>query len=250
MATKTRRDQILGLLRLRTSASIHEMAERFSVSEMTIRRDLRHLHQSNRVIRIPNGAMIAPPVTFERTFQERQRAMGDAKDRIGRAAASLVRPGESVVLDSGTTTLCIARHLHKVPNLIVITFSVAILGELGMDSSIRVELTGGTYRRSSHDLVGEEVARGLTRVSAKKVFFGAAALSFHKGVMQFDPEAPRELMQAAAEKILVLDSSKIGKEALYSFCKVEDCSLVVTDGGIRPHHLKRLRKLCRVHVAE
>lgn len=250
MANETRRDQILGLLRLHTSASIHEMAERFLVSEMTIRRDLRELHQSNRVIRIPNGAMIAQPVTFERTFQERLRAMGDAKDLIGRAAAALVRPGEAVVLDSGTTTLCIARHLHRVPNLIVVTFSVAILGELSMDNSIRVELTGGTYRRSSHDLVGAEVSQGLTRVSANKVFFGAAALSFQKGVMQFDPEAPRELLQAGTERILVLDSSKIGREALYSFCKVENCSSVITDGGIRPEHLERLRRICRVHVAE
>jgi DeoR/GlpR family transcriptional regulator of sugar metabolism len=250
VAKKTRREQILDLLQMRTSASIHEMAEEFSVSEMTIRRDLKRLYQSSRVIRIPNGAMIAQPVTFERTFQERVRRMGEAKDRIGRAAAALVKPGEAVMLDSGTTTLCIARHLHSVQNIIVITYSLAVLGELAAGQSVRVELTGGTYRRSSHDLVGAQVSEGLRRVSTNKVFFGAAALSFKKGVMQFDSEAPRELLQAGAERVLVLDSSKIGKEALYSFCSVESCSLIITDSGINRDHLERLRKICRVQVAE
>jgi DeoR/GlpR family transcriptional regulator of sugar metabolism len=250
MANKTRQEQILELLQLHTSASIPEMAERFRVSEMTIRRDLEDLYQSSRVIRIPNGAMIAQPVTFERSFQERLRTMGEAKDRIGRAAASLIKPGEAVVLDSGTTTLCIARHLHSVENVIVITYSLAVLGELAADDSARVELTGGTYRHSSHDLVGAQVSEGLRRVSTNKVFLGAAALSFKKGVMQFDSEAPRELLQAGAERILVLDSGKIGKEALYSFCTVESCSLVVTDSGISHEHLERLRRICRVLVAQ
>jgi DeoR/GlpR family transcriptional regulator of sugar metabolism len=250
MEKTTRQDEILRFLQLRNSSSIPEMAKRFCVSEMTIRRDLKHLYQTSRVIRIPRGAMIAQPVTFEKTFQERLRNMGDEKDRIGRAAAALVSPGEAVVLDSGTTTLCIARYLHSVQNVIVITFSLAVLGELAVDSSIRVELTGGTYRASSHDLVGPQVSEGLARVSANKVFFGAAALSFRKGIMQFDPEAPRELLQAGAERIVVLDSSKIGKEALYSFAKLETCALVITDSGISPDHLDRLRKLCRVQVAD
>jgi DeoR/GlpR family transcriptional regulator of sugar metabolism len=250
MGNTTRQDEILRFLQLRTSSSIRELAKKFCVSEMTIRRDLKHLYQTSRVIRIPSGAMIAQPVTFEKTFQERLQKMGDAKDRIGRAAAGLVKPGEAVVLDSGTTTLCIARHLHSAQNVIVITFSLAVLGELAMDGSIRVELTGGTYRPRSHDLVGPQVSEGLARVSANKVFFGAAAFSFQKGIMQFDPEAPRELLQAGAERILVLDSTKIGKEALYSFAKVEDCGLVITDSGISPEHLERLRKLCLVQVAD
>jgi DeoR/GlpR family transcriptional regulator of sugar metabolism len=82
------------------------------------------------------------------------------------------------------------------------------------------------------------------------VFFGAAALSFRKGVMVFDPEAPRNLLQTAKERILVLDSSKIDQEALYGYCGLDQCDLIITDSGVETKALERLRKLRKVVVAE
>ncbi|MBU6399498.1 MAG: DeoR/GlpR family DNA-binding transcription regulator, partial [Verrucomicrobia bacterium] len=213
-------------------------------------RDVERLVESGQVIRIPGGARLARSVAFEKTFAERHQKMGEAKNRIGRAAAALVKDGEALVLDSGTTTLCIARHLRSHRDLVVVTFSVAALQELGGCDSIRVELTGGVYRRSSHDLVGNAVDEALRRVHANKVFFGAASLSFAKGVMVYDPEEPRALIQSGAERILVLDSSKIGSEALYAFCDLKSCDLVITDNGIKSEHLARLRKRVPVLVAD
>ena len=245
-----RRDNILHLLKQRTSASLSEMAEHFGVSEMTVRRDVDKLSQGGEVIRIPGGARITRSITFEETFAERLQHMAAAKDRIGRAAAALIQERESVVLDSGTTTLYIARHMRAHTNVVVFTFSLAVLEELASNDSVRVELTGGTYRRGSHDLVGNAVAESLSTVCADKVFLGAAALSFQKGIMVYDPDSQRALMRAGTQRILVLDSSKIGSQALYNFTRIDNCDLVITDSSVKPRDLARLRKLTKVMVAE
>ena len=87
-------------------------------------------------------------------------------------------------------------------------------------------------------------------IFADRVFFGAAALSFHKGAMNFDQEMPRALLGAGKQKVLVLDSSKIGIEAVYRLCPIQGCDLVITDRGVKPADLKRLRKLTNVLIAE
>jgi DeoR family fructose operon transcriptional repressor len=238
------------MLRDRTTASIAEIAGTFHVSEMTIRRDIQKLAEAGQVIRVPGGARIERAFGGEKDFYERLQRMAGGKRAIGRAAAALVQPGESLTLDSGTTTLYIARGLRQHTDITVFTFSLAVLEELGGCESVRVELTGGTYRRSSHDLIGKKVDAMLTEISTDRVFFGAAALSFRKGVMVFDPEAPRGLLEAGRERILVLDSSKIGQEAMYGFCPLEACDLVITDSGIQAADLERLRNLGKVIVAE
>jgi len=241
---------VLRLLREQTTASISEIAARFQVSEMTIRRDIQKLVEAGQVIRIPGGARIERAFGGERDFFERLQRMGDAKRAIGRAAAAIVQNGESVALDSGTTTLYIARNLRQHRCLTVFTFSLAALEELAGSDSVRVELTGGVYRRSSHDLIGSQVSAALSSISTDRVFLGAAALSFRKGVMVFDAEAPRALLEAGRERILVIDSSKIGQEATYGFCPLASCDLIITDRGIKPADLERLRKSVKVVVAE
>src|ERR1700721_2312672 len=103
-SSEERQGEILLHIKEKGSAGIGEIAERFAVSEMTVRRVLYKLGDAGLVIRTPGGGMVAPPGSMERTFLERAEKMAVAKDALGRAAAALVREGESVVLDSGTTT--------------------------------------------------------------------------------------------------------------------------------------------------
>lgn len=250
LSPQDRQGEILLLIKGRGTASIAEIAAHFRVSEMTVRRVLHKLADAGLVIRTPGGAMASPPGSMERTFLERSAKMSAAKDSLGRAAANLVQEGETVVLDSGTTTRCISRHLASHRNLVVVTTSLAVLEELAGSSGVQVRLTGGVYRRSSHDLSGNAVIESLGDLQADKVFFGAAALSFHKGVMNYDAEMPRAILQAGKERILVIDSSKVALEAVYRLCPVENCDLVITDNGVKPADLARLRKLTKVLVAE
>src|ERR1700733_13797560 len=188
ISERSRLDSIVQMLKINTSASISEVAETFHVSQMTIRRDLQKLVEAGQVIRIPGGARIEHWHGAERTFLERLQKMAGAKRSIGRAASALILDGQSLVLDSGTTTLFVARELGVRRNVVVFTFSLAVLEELTSAEDIRVELTGGVYRSSSHDLIGHAVAKSLTSICADTVIFGAAAISFTRGVMVHDPD--------------------------------------------------------------
>lgn len=246
----SRLDTIVQMLEINTSASIGEIAQACHVSQMTIRRDLQKLVEAGQVIRIPGGARIEHWRGAERSFFERLQRMSNAKRSIGATAATLVADGESVVLDSGTTTLYVARELRARRNVVVFTFSLAVLEELTSAEGIRVELSGGVYRASSHDLIGHAVAKSLSSIFANTVIFGAASISFSRGVMVHDPDTQHELLQAGKRRVLVIDSSKIGTEATYRLCGVEDCDLIVTDRGISADDLARLRQIAEVRVAD
>jgi DeoR/GlpR family transcriptional regulator of sugar metabolism len=248
-SSEGRQGEILLFIKEKGSASIAEMAEQFAVSEMTVRRVLYKLADAGLVIRTPGGAMAAPSGSVERSFLERSAKMAGAKDAIGREAAGLVQDGETVVLDSGTTTRYIARYLATRRNLTVMTTSLAVLEELAGSASVQVMLTGGVYRRSSHDLSGNAVLDSLGGIYADKVFFGAAALSFQKGVMNYDAEMPKAFLGAGRERVLVIDSSKIGVEAVYRLCSLDQCDLIVTDSRIKPADAARLRKMTNLLVA-
>src|ERR1700678_2123548 len=241
---------ILQMLKINTSATVGEIAAACHVSQMTVRRDLQKLVEAGQVIRIPGGARIEHWRGAERTFLERLQKMSHAKRSIGSAAAALIHDGESVVLDSGTTTLYVARELRTRRNVVVFTFSLTVLEELSSAEDIRVELTGGVYRASSHDLIGHAVGKSLSSIYADTVFFGAAAISLTRGVMVHDPDTQYELLQAGKRKVLVVDSSKIGTEATYRLCGIEDCDLLLTDKGISAENLARLRQFTQVQVAE
>lgn len=250
ISERSRLESIVQMLKTNTSASIGEIAETFHVSQMTIRRDLQKLVEAGQVIRIPGGARIERWRGAERTFFERLEKMSHAKRSIGRAAAALVRDGESVVLDSGTTTLFVARELRARRNITVFTFSLAVLEELTSAEDIRVELTGGVYRSSSHDLIGHAVAKSLTSIYADTVIFGAAAISLNRGVMVHDPDTQYELLRAGKRRVLVVDSSKIASEATYRLCGIDECDLVLTDRDISAESLAKLCKMTAVQVAE
>src|ERR1700743_3318629 len=140
---RSRLDSIVQMLKVNTSASIGEIAEAFHVSQMTIRRDLQTRVEAGQVIRMPGGARIEHWRGAERSFFERLQKMSTAKRSIGAAASALIRDGESIVLDSGTTTLYVARELRARRNVVVFTFSLAVLEELTSAGGIRVGLTGG-----------------------------------------------------------------------------------------------------------
>jgi DeoR/GlpR family transcriptional regulator of sugar metabolism len=250
LSSEKRQTEILLHIKKKGSASIGEIAERFAVSEMTVRRILYKLSDASLIIRTPGGAMVAPSGSMERTFLERSEKMSSAKDALGRAAANLVQDGETVVLDSGTTTQYIARHLAGRANLVVVTNSLAVLEELAGSAGNRVRLTGGVYRRVSHDLCGSAVEEAFGGIYADRVFFGAAALSFVKGAMNFDQDMPKAILQAGKQRVLVIDSSKIGIEAVYRFCPIERCDLIITDSGVKTADIKKLRRLTKVIIAE
>lgn len=229
-----RHRDIIGLLHERGECSVEDLARAFAVSPMTIRRDLGALAETGQVIRTHGGAAAAEQVMFEFQFLRRAKLHADAKDRIGAAAAQLVRDGQSVLLDSGTTTLCIARHLRDRSSITVITTSLPIASVLQHAAGVQTLLLGGYVRREAPDLQGPLTESNLDSLRADIAFIGADGIDENGTVYNASLTVARMLSRmiaAAREVYVVADRSKLGRTALASFGRLAEFNGLITDAS-------------------
>ncbi|MCC7518218.1 MAG: DeoR/GlpR transcriptional regulator [Verrucomicrobiae bacterium] len=241
----SRRTGIAETLGTLGECSVGRLARKFGVSEMTVRRDLQALADEGRVLRTHGGAAAAERISFEFKFLERARERQDAKEAIARAAAALVRDGRSVLMDSGTTTLALARQLKSRRDLTILTSSLPIASELQFCDAIVVYLLGGQIRRQSPDLVGVIAEATLENVRADLAFLGADAVDIRGLAYNKSPEVARMLghmARAAREVYVVADSSKIGRTELMCFGRITRWSGLVTDRELSRKHAAALRR--------
>jgi DeoR/GlpR family transcriptional regulator of sugar metabolism len=227
-----RHREIIGLLHARGECTVEDLAHSFGVSPMTIRRDLNVLAESGQVIRTHGGAAPAEAVMFEFQFLRRAKLNATAKDRIGAAAASLVRDGQSVLLDSGTTTLCIARHLRERNGITVITTSLPIASVLQRAAGVQTLLLGGYVRREAPDLQGPLTESNLESLRADIAFIGADGIDENGTCYNASLTVARmlsKMIHAAQQVYIVADASKLGRTALASFGHLADFSGLITD---------------------
>jgi DeoR family transcriptional regulator, fructose operon transcriptional repressor len=217
------------------TASVVRLAEVFSVSEMTIRRDLAWLEAKSQVRRIHGGARVATREEPEKPFLERTVDYSEQKQCIGATAAHLVEDGDRIILDAGTTTRQVARHLLSRRNLTVITNALPVAQELARAPQITVMVLGGLLKQEELCTVGPMVIRELARLSVDKLFLSAAGFDLHKGLTDPDiHEADiKEAMILAADRVfLVADSSKWGQVTLARIAPLERIDLLITDDGL------------------
>jgi len=241
----SRQKQIETLLQTRGDCSVASLAGELGVSEMTIRRDLAELARDGRVIRTHGGAIPGDKVLFEFQFLERTSRNDPAKQAIAAAAARLVRPGQTVMMDSGTTTLALARSLRGLDRLTVMTTSLPIAAALQHARGIRVLLLGGFVQPEAPDLGGALTEANLEQLHADVAFIGADGVDLQGNVSNASPEVARMLGKmagAASEAYVVADSSKIGRPALMRFGNLARWKALITDAGIRPAQRKALAR--------
>src|SRR5580700_3600558 len=166
MMAEERRTQILQIVRSEGRARVNELANRFSSSAVTIRNDLNELHQRGLVLRSHGGAVLPETILRESPVHERLKTHSDEKRRIGAMAATLIDDGETIILDSGTTTLEIARQIKKMAGLQVITNGVNIAAELLDARDVQVFIVGGTLRVDSASIVGRSTEEMFEQFSA------------------------------------------------------------------------------------
>src|SRR6202050_805591 len=172
MMAEERRTQILQIVRTEGRARVNELANRFSSSAVTIRNDLNELHQRGLVMRSHGGAVLPDAIQRESPVHERMKATADEKRRIGAMAASMIQNGETIILDSGTTTLEIARQIKKKQGLQIITNGVNIAAELLDARDAQVFIVGGTVRGESASISGHFTEEMFDQFSADKLFRG------------------------------------------------------------------------------
>jgi DeoR family transcriptional regulator of aga operon len=235
--TSSRRERIVALLREQNSVQIPQLAELFRVSTQTVRKDLNFLDAKGVCTRSPGGALLRLGALSptEEAIDVRRRRHAEEKSRIGKAAAALVKGGESILLDSGTTTLQVARHLPLAQPLVVVTNDVGIMNELAARETVQLVFLGGTLRRRNLSFYGTQTERALEGLHVDKLFLAADGFDTEKGVTtHYEPEAllNRLMCRAAREIIVVTDSSKLARVCLHKILDTRDIVRLVTDAGI------------------
>ncbi len=253
MMAEERRMQILQIVRSEGRAKVNELARRFKTSAVTIRSDLNELHQRGVIQRSHGGAVIQDTIFRESPVQERLNNQSKEKQRIGVLAATLVQEGETIILDSGTTTLEIARHLHNIRNLQVLTNGLNIAVELLGSRTIQTIIMGGSVRNDSASVVGRATEDMLEQFSADKLFLCGAGCDPDFGVSGTNLDetmANRAMLRAAREIIVVADSSKFRKRSMSLIASFSEVDLVISDAGLPPEMQDRIRSFgCKLVLA-
>lgn len=234
MNQETRRRKIIERVERRGEASIGALAEQFEVSEMTIRRDLDALGAEGRVIRTHGGATASGRVSFEFSFLRRTREHAAEKQQIAVRALELVSDGQSVLLDSGTTTLAVARELTRRRDLTVVTTSLPVASELQYCPTIQVLLLGGYLRSGSPDLSGGLTERNLEALRTDVAFLGADAVDRQGFVYNNSVDLATLLAKMAASAAavyVVADHTKLGRNGLMQYGALARFAALITDSG-------------------
>ena len=236
-SAKERRALILRMLEQKEEVSVIEISRETGISEVTIRKDLTILQNRHLLLRTRGGAMRKPVEnTNEDTAIERKRMFNfKEKERIGEEAAKLIKDGDFIMLDSGMTTLEVARHLDKFHHLRIVTNAMNIATELMSYKRFDVVLLGGNVRLNSQSTVGPLALTVLRNFSGYKLFLGVDSFSMEDGVSTPSLEEAllnQIMIQQAGKVIAVFDSSKFNKRSYVHVGNVNELDCIITDRAI------------------
>jgi DeoR family transcriptional regulator of aga operon len=240
MTQQQRLNVVLELVSERGSVSIAEVSDALGVSTATVRRDLNTLAEQRLVTRTHGGAS-ALGSGYELPLQYKIARQADAKVAIARAVARLIKPGESVGLNGGTTTSEVARMLGRseqlrpvgdAPGVTIVTNALNIAYEMSVREHIKIVVTGGVPRRQSYELVGPLVAASLRDFSIDTAVLGVDGLSAAFGATTLhegEAEASREIAAVARRLVIAADSTKLGRSTFARICPLARIDVLVTD---------------------
>ncbi len=236
-SAKERRALILRQLEKKEEVLVTELSRETGISEVTIRKDLTILQSRNLLIRTRGGAMRRPieNPNEDTSIGKKKLFNFKEKERIGEEATKMINEGDFIMLDSGTTTLEIARHLDNFYNLHIITNAMNIATELMRYKRFDVILIGGNVRVNSHSTVGPLAISVLRNFSGYKLFLGVDSFSLENGVSTPSLEEAllnQQMIQQAAKVIAVFDSSKFNKRSFVHIANASEIHCIITDRAI------------------
>ena len=243
---RERQDHIARIVEELGRARVAELAVRFGVSTVTIRKDLLAIEADGRLVRTHGGAIAIDRNRAELAFDVRDRLQPDEKARIGAAAADLVQDGESIVMDASTTALYVARQLKQRrgwTQLTVITNGIRLASELAGHPGIIVLMLGGRVRWEALSVVGQLGDGLFRRINVQKAFVGAAGFTVESGLSdatEEEAQIKRSMVAAAREVIAIVDHTKWERAAFATFCTTDEISIVLTDVGAPPQMVAAL----------
>jgi len=244
--TRQRRQQILQLLVQHGSVQVTELADSFGVSSVTIRADLNHIESQGLATRTHGGATLVRTPPREQDIHEKDALNLPLKDMIGARAAQLVRPGENIIIDSGSTTMMLARHLRLRGDVTVMTNGLNIAWELANADGVNVLLTGGLLRKQSLSLQGSQAEASLTSYSFDTPFLVGDGLDLQFGLTTHDEAEARlnhRMVERARRIVVLTDASKFGRVSLHRIARLDQIHAIITDDGISDEYREGLQRL-------
>jgi DeoR family galactitol utilization operon repressor len=231
---------ILDTLAEKGSVAVQELARDLGLSEVTIRADLRTLEEKGWLNRTRGGAAAA----MHRDVLERQKKFQDEKNHIARRAAELVRDGDVIMIEAGTTTALIARYLAGKRDIHIVTNSTLVFAYARMNPLLQITMTGGEFRRSTESLVGPIALQTIGRLNVRLAFVGTDGFTLERGMTTHLMEGAEivKAMKAHAETtVLTADSSKYGRIGFSGVLPLSAMDLIITDVNLGDEAFRELR---------
>lgn len=232
---------ILKMLSDTGAVSVAALSQELGLSEVTIRSDLKDLEEKGFLTRTRGGA--AP--TIHRDILERQHERVDEKNRIARAAAELVRDGDVIMIEAGTTTALIAKHLVGKRDVHIVTNSTLVFSYARLSPTLQITMTGGEFRRHTESLVGPLALQTIERLNVRLAFVGTDGFTVEKGLTTHlveGAEIVKAMKAHAQETVLVADSSKYGKVGFASVLPLTGIDLLISDTKLDPGAVRELEE--------
>lgn len=230
--SEERRIRILELIRQRKKLTVNELCNVLQVSPATIRGDLRDLDRDGYLVRTHGGAIEKSRAGFEQISSQRRTENLAAKQAIAAEASRLVEDGDTILLDTGTTTLELAHRLHSSRDVTVVTNDLEIARVVEEAAGIQVVFLGGTLRKGYHCTVGPAGVRMVQDLRVDKAFMATNSLSLEAGATTPDlhqAETKKAMIAVSRKFVLLCDSSKIGRESFARFADLERIDVLVTE---------------------
>jgi len=236
---------ILEYLSKNDGIRLEVIMEKFHVSEITARRDLKELEVKGFVIRTHRGAIKSEQVAKRFDFSHKLHSNAANKEKIGKLAASYIEEGDVVYMDCGTTVYYVSKYLKTIKNIRVITNSLPITSELIQNSNIKIHLIGGELNVSRNALYGPMTENTLNRYRANKAFIGASGVSVLNGLSADEDNIAiitHKMAEAADSVFLLCDSTKLEKDSFVHYAPISILNYLITDKDASPEIIELYEK--------
>lgn len=232
MLKEERYQKIVDWVNSKGAVTVEELCEKFQISQSTVSRDLHILHETGKIIKTHGGAIsVSSGLATEPSVKYRKTQFTEEKKRIALKAVEYVKNGETIILDSGTTTFWMVDHLRDIENLHVWTNDLYIAFELINHENIEIIMLGGRIRKKYYNAMGVLTNQLLGSIHVDRFFIGVDAIGVDGGLMVYSPEEAelkRLMIKSAKETIVLCDHSKFEKMALMSICSIETAQKIIT----------------------
>ena len=253
MFEEERLQMINQYIQTHSRASVSELCELLDVSESTVRRDLKELEIKGALKRTHGGAVFPELVSSEPTFTEKEDKYRREKEMIAKKAAEMIEEGDSLLIDSGTTTMYLSAQLLKFRSLTVVTNSIILAQQLSSHHGIQIILTGGTLRQNTMSLVGPIAEDSLEKIRVDKAFIATNGIDAKFNLTTpniVEASIKKKMIGCANEVIVLADNSKIGYVSFAKFANISEVNSCITGAMLSKDKIRELEsKGLKIYLA-